>query len=59
MKNKKNRNKFESIWSLGKPPNDLFTLYFHFFVIYTELGFNSWAKFNLLLFLADWALSLG
>jgi hypothetical protein len=24
----KNRNKFESIWSLGRPPNDLFTLYF-------------------------------
>jgi hypothetical protein len=39
MKNKEFlENKFESIWSFGEPPNDLFTLYFNFLLL-----IDSWA----------------
>jgi hypothetical protein len=36
----KEKNKFESIWSLGRHPNDLFTLYF----LYLLLFIDSWAE---------------
>jgi hypothetical protein len=43
------RNKFELIWILGRPPNNLFITYFYFPVIFTELGLVNWAGINFLL----------